>query len=71
MTYSLLPDRSSIYRTMTREKLLKSLAKASKTTGVILLLIGVSNMLRYQMAYLEIPDAIEAALLARDARRRG
>ena len=30
---------------------------------MILLLIGVSNMLRYQMAYLEIPDAIEAALL--------
>ena len=40
-----------------------ALAKASKTTGVVLLLIGVSNMLRYQMAYLEIPDAIEAALL--------
>ena len=39
-----------IYRTMSVEKLLKSLAKASKTTGVILLLIGVSNMLRYQMA---------------------
>jgi tripartite ATP-independent transporter DctM subunit len=53
-----------IYRTMSKEKLLKSLAKASKTTGVILLLIGVSNMLRYQMAYLEIPDAIEAALLS-------
>jgi len=52
------------YRTMTREKLFKSLAKASKTTGVILLLIGVSNMLRYQMAYLEIPDAIETVLLA-------
>ena len=31
--------------------------------GPILLLIGVSNMLRYQMAYLEIPEAIEAALL--------
>jgi tripartite ATP-independent transporter DctM subunit len=53
-----------VYRTMTRQNLLKSLAKASKTTGVILLLIGVSNMLRYQMAYLEIPDTIEAALLA-------
>jgi len=53
-----------IYRTMDKDKLLKSLAKASKTTGVILVLIGVSNMLRYQMAYLEIPDAIEAALLS-------
>ncbi|MEO6972167.1 MAG: TRAP transporter large permease, partial [Rhodoferax sp.] len=52
-----------VYRTMTRTNLLKSLARASKTTGVILLLIGVSNMLRYQMAYLEIPDAIEHALL--------
>ncbi len=52
-----------IYRTMSFEKLYKSLAKASKTTGVILLLIGVSNMLRYQMAFLEIPDVIEQALL--------
>ena len=51
------------YRTMDRTKLLRSLAKASKTTGVILLLIGVSNMLRWQMAYLEIPAAIESALL--------
>ena len=30
---------------------------------MILLLIGVSNMLRWQMAYLEIPTAIEAAML--------
>jgi tripartite ATP-independent transporter DctM subunit len=62
VAYSLLLT-SLVYRTMTRKKLLMSLAKASKTTGVILLLIGVSNMLRWQMAYLEIPDAIEAALL--------
>jgi len=62
VSYSLLLT-VVIYRTMTRKKLLMSLAKASKTTGVILLLIGVSNMLRYQMAYLEIPDAIESALL--------
>jgi len=63
VSYSLLLT-VFIYRSMSREKLFKSLAKASKTTGVILLLIGVSNMLRYQMAYLEIPDAIEAALLS-------
>jgi tripartite ATP-independent transporter DctM subunit len=62
VSYSLLLT-VFVYRTMSREKMLKSLAKASKTTGVILLLIGVSNMLRYQMAYLEIPDTIEAALL--------
>jgi tripartite ATP-independent transporter DctM subunit len=53
-----------VYRTMTWERFLKSLAKASKTTGIIMLLIGVSNMLRYQMAYLEIPDVIEHALLS-------
>ncbi|HEY4373516.1 MAG TPA: TRAP transporter large permease [Burkholderiales bacterium] len=62
VTYSLLLTVFA-YRTMTRKNLVKSLAKASKTTGVILLLIGVSNMLRYQMAYLEIPDTIEKALL--------
>jgi tripartite ATP-independent transporter DctM subunit len=62
VTYSLILT-IFIYRTMSRKNLVKSLAKASKTTGVILLLIGVSNMLRYQMAYLEIPDAIESALL--------
>ncbi|MFT4172717.1 MAG: TRAP transporter large permease [Rhodocyclaceae bacterium] len=63
VTYSLLLT-GLVYRTLDRKKLLKALAKASKTTGVILLLIGVSNMLRWQLAYLEIPDAIEAALLS-------
>jgi tripartite ATP-independent transporter DctM subunit len=63
VTYSLILT-VLVYRTMTRNNLMKSLARASKTTGVILLLIGVSNMLRYQMAYLEIPGAIESALLA-------
>lgn len=53
-----------IYRTLNKEKLLKSLAKASKTTGVILLLIGVSNMLQWQMAWLEIPDAMSQMLLS-------
>ncbi len=52
------------YRTMTWQKLLKSLAKAAKTTGVILLLIGVSNMLQWQMAWLEIPQAMSTALLS-------
>jgi tripartite ATP-independent transporter DctM subunit len=63
VTYSLLLT-VFIYRTMNRNKLARSFAKAAKTTGVILLLIGVSNMLRYQMAYLEIPETIESALLA-------
>ena len=42
VTYSLILT-IVIYRTMNKEKLLKSLAKASKTTGVILLLIGVGS----------------------------
>jgi len=51
-----------VYRTMSRDKLFKSLTRAARTTGVVLLLIGVSNMLRFQMAYLEIPDSIEHLL---------
>jgi len=42
-----------VYRTMTLKKLGMALARATRTTGVVLLLIGVSNMLRFQMAYLE------------------
>ena len=51
-----------VYRTLTLKKLCVCLARATRTTGVVLLLIGVSNMLRFQMAYLEIPDAIQHAL---------
>ena len=62
VTYSLVLT-VVVYRTMTREKLLKALAKGSRTTGVVLMLIGVSNMLGWQMAWLEIPERISAALL--------
>lgn len=51
-----------VYRSMTWAKFRRALAHAAKTTGVVLLLIAVSNMLRFQMAYLEIPDAIEQML---------
>ena len=50
------------YRSMTRQKLFTALSRSVKTTGVVLLLIGVSNMLRFQMAYLEIPETIEHML---------
>jgi tripartite ATP-independent transporter DctM subunit len=63
VTYSLFLT-IVIYRTMNREKLLKALAKASRTTGVVLLLIGVSNMLGWQMAWLEIPESISHMLLS-------
>jgi hypothetical protein len=51
-----------VYRTLTVEKLRRALSHAARTTGVVLLLIAVSNMLRFQMSYLEIPDAIEGLL---------
>ncbi|QGZ66634.1 TRAP transporter large permease [Paraburkholderia acidisoli] len=51
-----------VYRSMTRKLLFTALSRAAKTTGVVLLLIAVSNMLRYQMAYLEIPESIEHVL---------
>ena len=53
-----------IYRTMNWDKLMKAAAKAAKTTGVVLLLIGVSNMFQWQMAYLELPEAMADLLLA-------
>ena len=52
------------YRTMTWDKLMKAAAKAAKTTGVVLLLIGVSTMFQYIMTILEIPDKTAALLLS-------
>jgi tripartite ATP-independent transporter DctM subunit len=53
-----------IYRTMTWDQLMKAAAKAGKTTGIVLLLIGVSNMLQWQMAYMELPDLMAQFLLS-------
>jgi tripartite ATP-independent transporter DctM subunit len=52
------------YRTMTWDKLMKAGAKAAKTTGVVLLLIGVSTMFQYIMTILEIPDQTAKLLLS-------
>ena len=62
VTYSLLLTFIG-YRSMNWHKLMKAAAKAAKTTGVILLLIGVSTMLQYIMAILEIPDKTAQMLL--------
>ena len=51
------------YRTMNWQKLMVSAAKAAKTTGVVLMLIGVSTMFQYIMAILEIPDKTAEMLL--------
>jgi tripartite ATP-independent transporter DctM subunit len=45
-----------VYRTMTWENFLKAAAKAVKTTGVVLLLIGVSTMFQYLMGLYEVAD---------------
>ena len=45
-----------VYRTMTMQNFLKAAAKAVKTTGVVLLLIGVSTMFQYLMGLYEVAD---------------
>lgn len=53
-----------VYRTMTREKFLKAAARAVKTTGVVLLLIGVSTMFQYLLALYQVADLAGGALAA-------
>jgi tripartite ATP-independent transporter DctM subunit len=45
-----------IYRTMKWEAFVHATAKAAKTTGVILLLIGASTMFQYLMGLYSVPD---------------
>jgi tripartite ATP-independent transporter DctM subunit len=45
-----------VYRTLTFKNFLKACAKACKTTGVVLLLIGISNAFGYFMALYEVPQ---------------
>ncbi|MFZ1493286.1 MAG: TRAP transporter large permease, partial [Candidatus Competibacter denitrificans] len=51
-----------IYRTMTWENFLKAAAKAVKTTGVVLLLIGVSTMFQYLMGLYEVAELMGSFL---------
>ena len=53
-----------VYRTMTRERFLMAAARAVKTTGVVLLLIGVSTMFQYLAALYQVADMAGAALTA-------
>ena len=55
VTYSIILT-FFIYRTMTWEKFMVAVAKAVKTTGVVLLLIGVSTMFQYLMGLYEVAD---------------
>jgi len=51
-----------LYRTMTWDKFMKAAARAVKTTGVVLLLIGVSSMFQYLMALYQVADLAGATL---------
>ncbi|APV51136.1 hypothetical protein BWI17_16460 [Betaproteobacteria bacterium GR16-43] len=51
-----------LYRTMTWDKFMKAAARAVKTTGVVLLLIGVSAMFQYLMALYQVADLAGASL---------
>lgn len=51
-----------IYRTMTWGNFLRAAAKAVKTTGVVLLLIGVSTMFQYLMGLYEVADLAGAMM---------
>lgn len=55
VTYSIILT-FFIYRTMTWPNFLKAVAKAVKTTGVVLLLIGVSTMFQYLMGLYEVAE---------------
>ncbi|MEY2619233.1 MAG: hypothetical protein RL522_2235 [Pseudomonadota bacterium] len=45
-----------VYRTLTWNNFLKACAKACKTTGVVLLLIGISSAFGYFLALYEVPQ---------------
>jgi len=51
-----------LYRSMTWESFLKAAAKSVKTTGVVLLLIGVSNTFGYLITLYEVADVTSKAL---------
>ena len=50
------------YRTMTWDRFMHAAAKACKTTGVVLLLIGVSTMFQYLMGLYSVADLAGEAM---------
>ena len=51
-----------VYRTLTREQFLKAARKAVKTTGVVLLLIGISNVFGYLISLYGLAELTGQAL---------
>ncbi|MGX7350022.1 TRAP transporter large permease [Dolosicoccus paucivorans] len=53
-----------VYRTMTFKDLVKVLIDSAETSGMVVFLIGVSNILSWVMAFTGIPQAIASSLLS-------
>ena len=53
-----------LYRNITLKSFWKIAVDSAKMSGMIVFLIGVSNILGWVMAFLQIPDAVAAALLS-------
>jgi tripartite ATP-independent transporter DctM subunit len=53
---------SLVYRSLSRQQFLKAAAKAVKTTGIVLLLIGVSNTFGYLISLYSVADLTGQAL---------
>src|SRR5204862_4361333 len=53
-----------VYRSLKWEQFLKAASKAVKTTGVVLLLIGISAAFGYIIRLYEVPDLTRKALSA-------
>jgi tripartite ATP-independent transporter DctM subunit len=51
-----------VYRSLTLDHFLRAAAKAAKTTGIVLLLIGISTMFGYLMSLYGIADMVGDAL---------
>ncbi len=51
-----------VYRSLSWKNFIKSCAKACKTTGVVLLLIGISSAFGYFMALYEVPERTGAMM---------
>ncbi len=51
------------YRNITVKSFWKIVVDSAKTSGMVVFLIGVSNILGWVMAFLQIPQAVSAALL--------
>ena len=52
-----------LYRNITLKSFWKIVVESAKMSGMVVFLIGVSNILGWVMAFLQIPQAVSAALL--------